>query len=710
MAGTWRVQVEGAEGLQLPSSGSDGLRHALHAIGARDVPARLAFLEVISSGSISKTRRFEVLEDGSAAVHEVLFVPAPRRGEPMQIRALKCHKDVLIGEADVLVTAAGKFRITLKRSGRGQGALVVSISQGLPEAQAPQSVSRATNSGTRSRGVAPAEAKSNSNPPLEGSEPPPTASAPLPLPPPPSGARDREPVGVAPTEAPHRPTVPQPGHSDRKGTALPPPPAPPQRLRPLRRRHPDMPSLGTCEVAIEAVEGLGEAFAAPHLIVSLEGQEFRAVLDSMPPFVFQFDFASLQRDLQIYCHDDRLRQGPVGRILIPLANLAWSAGESPSFERVLAVFEKDPACLQRRYVCQFLPASEDCHDDPAHVDRYDPRLLGAKLRGQEIKWVPFGSVTLKIKLNLAPSVNSLAKLYGKSFITNMGMSAMLQDRALLPFQSPGSQSSLVGDAELRSLLLSLMRLRLFFIGVRGWSHMAAWLREEKWRGYAAAVLWFLFCILGFFPPPLWRCPIYAWLAILFSGLLAHGSRQSAVSSPQASARELGQMAPCTVHQIEVAETVREMEPIARGLVSCLERARSLFTFGDGPASVVLFAATGVLALAASLSLLLATWIETVSFISGAYGAVLLILVAKKKPAGSGAASPMLGSAEGKPALPDFLLARRLGMALELLVPDEAELGHRLVAARLQIDAPTEAPAPPSPGGSSCLDDPEDALY
>eukprot|EP00927_Polykrikos_kofoidii_P073480 TRINITY_DN69513_c0_g1_i1.p1 TRINITY_DN69513_c0_g1~~TRINITY_DN69513_c0_g1_i1.p1 ORF type:complete len:702 (-),score=86.37 TRINITY_DN69513_c0_g1_i1:286-2391(-) len=700
MAGTWRIEVFGAEGLHLPSSHSDGVRHALHSVGARGTPARLALFELISCGMSQKTRRFEVLDDGSASVHEVLFVQAPPRGEPVRIRAIKCHKDVLIGEADVVVTSAGKFRITIKRDGLSQGAVFASISPGLSKESpsVPQTPPR--RNGSKSSANVQGNSQSTQSAeigsyhavvvPPEGIVAPTRTSSVMTEGQSDSNCSGNRVSGLSPPDIPPQQRSP-----------LPPPPIPPKRWKPLRKRHPNLITIGTCDLSIEAIDGLGQSLAAPHFIISLEGQEFRATLNSEMPLLYQFEFANLQPDLQIYCYDDRLQSGPVGRILIPLANLAWSAVESPGVANLLAVVEGHPANLQRRYKCQFVSACErqNVFNDTTHVDRYE--MQQAKMLE------PFGCVTLSIRLSFDDSARPLAKLYGKTLLSGVGISALVDDQALLSHSELPSRTEGTGmSVELQSLLSSLARLRLFFDRALGWSCVVKWLRADKWRRYVAGVGWFLFCLLGYFPPPLWQCPIYGWFAFLVSGLLAQRARRIAFDSSHAPVLAVGR----TSDEKELCEAVREMELVVRSLVSCLERLRNLFTFGDGPASVIFFATVGALALLMSLSLFVATWIESVSFICGLYGALILIAIGKQKPSSSAASSPMLESERREGSLPEFPLARRLGLALELCVPDEITLVHRFIAARLQSNLPTTNPSQPAlRGGSSAVQDTDDDL-
>lgn len=60
--------------------------------------------------------------------------------------------------------------------------------------------------------------------------------------------------------------------------------------------------------------------------------------------------------------------------------------------------------------------------------------------------------------------------------------------------------------------------------------LTRWVRQKPTHAYVAAGGWFLFCIAGFFPCPLWLAPLYAWC--IFAG--DSGDREPAAILAQAS--------------------------------------------------------------------------------------------------------------------------------------------------------------------------------
>eukprot|EP00929_Paragymnodinium_shiwhaense_P122424 TRINITY_DN9512_c0_g1_i1.p1 TRINITY_DN9512_c0_g1~~TRINITY_DN9512_c0_g1_i1.p1 ORF type:complete len:810 (-),score=134.75 TRINITY_DN9512_c0_g1_i1:20-2449(-) len=743
MAGTLRVVVEAVEKLQLQSN--DGFWQLMQKNCSQRRPVTL---EVVSDDIVSKARRFEVDEDGSAEMHEVIFVPAPQKGKSLVLRAktLKDSKDILVGEAEFRADSSGKLRLGLQKGGRTQGAVRLMISDGLPEAP-PGPPMPNTPAATRlvpsPRGppgaeaspsaVAPSPALSSAASTYAKALPPSSAAAWAPghaqaaASPantqyvkqhsnesqatsqhwsPESQHRASPGYQHNPRQSPQpspRPGAPAaaPAAQSRGGPPPPPPPSAPQPYRALRRRHPEIPTLGACTVTLEAVDGLGQPLAAPHLVIGLEGQEFRTGLDATLPLAYEFEFASIMQDIQIYCYDDRLRQGPVGRILLPVSSVVWPVGALPSIDLVSSVFENSRR-FKRKFVCQFAPASArgDGFGDFSFVDRFEPASIG-QTRGPAATVQPFGSVHVHVELMLRPDVPSLAHFYSKTVgatfsMLNMDSTVLSQPLPLMhKADIPAEEAR--AEADVRSLLESLIRLRIFINGTGGWSSLFTWLAKEKWRTYAAAALWFVFCKAGYFPPPLWLWPLYIWVAFATSGLLSQNVRSKATSAnvpaalvPAGLLASNFDLLPDKERQALLRYYVAEQEPFLRSLVAGLERCRTILSFGDGPASVVVFAAAGCFALLMSFSFFLITCLETVSFICGLYGAFFLAMTVPKlygetgAKMGAGPEAPLLQNVAaqgGEARLPDFMMIRKLGMALEACVPNEAELAHKGVASR-----------------------------
>eukprot|EP00928_Gymnodinium_smaydae_P019859 TRINITY_DN17644_c0_g1_i1.p1 TRINITY_DN17644_c0_g1~~TRINITY_DN17644_c0_g1_i1.p1 ORF type:complete len:906 (+),score=196.64 TRINITY_DN17644_c0_g1_i1:136-2853(+) len=539
--------------------------------------------------------------------------------------------------------------------------------------------------------------------------------------------------------------LPAPG---RRGPRSSEPPVP---RRPLRKRHCALDDAGTCDVTIEAVDGLGELLDSPHLIVSLEGEEFRAEQDDLgygrcePAFQFPFAFASLQSDLHIYCYEPS-SQVPVGRALVPLSSVVWPYGDAPSMEHVLNVFKKG-AILKRSMVVHFLPSlvGGDGYKDPAFLDKFETGFLR---RGVGDTNAPFGSVSVSVEIALRPEVPSLAKLYGRAVMGGATLAQAMDPARLSQIPARGiaymdretgratasygggagtggqAGDSVLADGEVEKLLVALMRLRRFFLGGGGWKVAGDWLKAERWRAFAAAAAWFLFCWLGYFPPALWQVPAYFFVLLLANGILVQTARRrrleeaaDAIASGALPGLLEDTQDPLDARdrRILLLQAARELEPIVSGLVVGLERLRNLVSFADGPASVVFYAAVGAFCALMCLSFGVITWLEPVTFVCGLYGAFLIVMGNVKKggaaatnPVGAigGGNAPQAALLAGAPAagdeLPEFLSLRRLGVALAppwgACVPDESELLHRFAARRLS-EACTAAPGSPQSSGT-----------
>ncbi|CAE8636294.1 unnamed protein product, partial [Polarella glacialis] len=131
---------------------------------------------------------------------------------------------------------------------------------------------------------------------------------------------------------------------------------------------------------------------------------------------------------------------------------------------------------------------------------------------------------------------------------------------------------------------------------------------------------------------------------------------------------------------KLVRSAREVEPVVRVAATFVEKVRNAMTFADGPASVVCFFVLGLVALALSCSLLLISLIDPgYSFVSGVYGAVAIVALAR--PSDSGHGSEDIAAAEARAQQP--LQFQGLVNRVLSSVPDQAELAHRFVAAQVQ---------------------------
>jgi len=465
-------------------------------------------------------------------------------------------------------------------------------------------------------------------------------------------------------------------------------PVVPADARPLRMRHPALPFLGTCDVAVMGIRGLPSTFQQPFVIIGLEGQEYLVEDLSRGGLQYSFAIGAVQSDITLYCFDaSQSRNSPVGRILLPISELLWPAGEAPSLGRLRMSFEKDAPPFQRQFLLQFLPASElgNNHGDPAFVDRFEPGLSEARRHGPE-HFGAFGEVLLSIEVNLTERVPSLMGLYLESIIAGAQGFTLWSpelERPLEPELVEPSALHVANSPTLRSLLSHLSRLKNYTMQPS--MGFVRFLQEEPWHGYMAAACWFLFCVMGFFPCSLWLLPIYIWLALLGNGLLAASQRSHDWECKGQEAQVLFASSEPSMFPVpqepggEVwsaiaifRRRVLEVEPFVRLAVVCLERASNALNFADGPASTACFLALGAACGLLSLSLLIITTFDPeLSFICGLYGAVGMVMMSRRQQA------PLQG---GKAPPRGFQLA--LCQALSC-VPHQADFAHRFVASRVQ---------------------------
>eukprot|EP00928_Gymnodinium_smaydae_P069692 TRINITY_DN5334_c0_g2_i2.p1 TRINITY_DN5334_c0_g2~~TRINITY_DN5334_c0_g2_i2.p1 ORF type:complete len:853 (+),score=135.70 TRINITY_DN5334_c0_g2_i2:457-3015(+) len=510
----------------------------------------------------------------------------------------------------------------------------------------------------------------------------------------------------------------------------------PRRI--LRKRHCSTDDTGTCDVVIEGLEGLGARFSNTHLVVAVEGEEFRLEHGNRGPGTagpmgqFAFDFATLQSDLQIYCYDEA-SQAAIGRILIPLSSIVWPAGESPNLERVCDVFSTEKREFQRRFLAHFAPCATggDGFNDPGIADSL-AFAAAAPAASPASSCSSLGLLRLEVRLALRAEVPSLAKLYGRALLGGVAVARQLAEedllavppRGLLHYGRPGcamerrsetrssyGQAASEAEEDLQALLVALQRVQRALTGGRcgGLVLAAGCLRAQRWRPVVAAAGWFLFCLFGYFPPPLWTCPACAFLLLLAWGSLTQAARKQGYGLSLAHVDQTG--ASDEEEAATNGDLARELRAIALGVAVALERLANLASFADGPASVVFYAVTSVSALALCVVLRVLTWLEPFSFICGLYGAFLIVAGFLRSPSaeasanGAAASSATPSAALGAPLLchadagsrptsppaplQKWTLLRRLGVALAPpwggCVPEDEELMHRLRAESLLQD-------------------------
>jgi len=133
--------------------------------------------------------------------------------------------------------------------------------------------------------------------------------------------------------------------------------------------------------------------------------------------------------------------------------------------------------------------------------------------------------------------------------------------------------------------------------------------------------------------------------------------------------------------VKIAYRAREVEPMVRITALFVEKVRNALTFADGPASVVCFAAFGMIAITASFVLLLLSYVDPgYSFLCGIYGALTIFMLSRTAAKPLAAASPpsQWEDPQHEPEKMQWLLHKVLGT-----VPDQAEMAHRYVAAKVQ---------------------------
>jgi len=289
--------------------------------------------------------------------------------------------------------------------------------------------------------------------------------------------------------------------------------------------------------------------------------------------------------------------------------------------------------------------------------------------------------------------------------------------------SQEERGTMSADADLQHFLVSFVRLRRLILGSGSVQLLAEWISAEKPRAFVIAASWFAFCWFGYFPPSLWVTPIYFWLLLFLSGLVAQRSHARKIADMRKASAPMSQylaevledphneMDARQMH-IRLLQEARNLAPIFRGMVIALERIRHIFTFVDCPASLFFFTGVGAICLLMSFTFFIITRVvgEAISTICGVYGVILILLPVIKRAKAQQTSPPpppppfpgmpphMVSIAGPQPnaITGDFLSLRRLGAALSppmgpAGVPDEAWLLHRSIAESLATDASDNTP-------------------
>mmetsp|Transcript_70871 Transcript_70871/g.125188 ORF Transcript_70871/g.125188 Transcript_70871/m.125188 type:complete len:820 (-) Transcript_70871:34-2493(-) len=472
--------------------------------------------------------------------------------------------------------------------------------------------------------------------------------------------------------------------------------------KPSRNRPAGLPVIGTCTVRVESISDLPDTIRSPLLIVGLEGHEFRAPEPcENGPMEFVFSMASAQNGLQLHLYDGIKvssatgQPSPLARILLPLSDVMWPTGEPVGYTLLRQSLETGLSTpFRREYIMRFLPELEkDCwNSELALADCFDHRWSGCP---EPERWGAFGRARITVQISLKEEVRSLLGLYYAAMVVGFKGAQFTQPRCLRgdTERPPPPTSEALQDQSAQAVLRNA-DLRNVFSYLARLSHSTsqqnlgflAWLREETWHGFAAAFAWLIFCALGFFPCRLWQVPIYLWLFMLGNGLLASRQRKRVWSDPDSEVKlfwreDFSAFADARGKAtVKIAYRAREVEPMVRITALFVEKMRNAMTFADGPASVVCFAVLGVIAAAVSLQLLLFSYIDPgFSIMCGIYGALVIIVLSRKASIPLAAASPnQWEDPQHEPEKMQWLLRKVFGT-----VPDQAEMAHRFVAAKVQ---------------------------
>lgn len=444
----------------------------------------------------------------------------------------------------------------------------------------------------------------------------------------------------------------------------------PSGPRRLRKRPPNLPVIGTCDVVISGVTDMHDV-ANPYLIIGMEGQEFliqslaTVGASSRGECRFTFSIGSVQSSLQVYLYDDAPGpHRPKGRVLVPLNDVVWPTKEGVSFQRLRSGFQPAEKPYVRDYVMCFLPPSEHGDGGPSEAafwDSYSFSSLDDCASGAQ------GVLHVGLEVTLCSEAQPLLAFYAKSVVAGVHRVMALgseggpsrarnRARSLLPapgladWSEPGAfagAKDLMQSPEFQSVMQSIER----------WHRNAnaepigltRWVRQKPTHAYVAAGGWFLFCIAGFFPCPLWLAPLYAWCIFAGNALLVASQRNEDLAHEEAEGDEeggrrivaAGPFPPLGVvgdlsgarsaamHIARWQKVVRLVEPALLTAVGYKARLRNLLGFTDGAASIANFVVFAMMAGVLSLYLLLISAIDpSLNFMSGLYGAVAIVSYAR----------------------------------------------------------------------------------
>jgi len=461
--------------------------------------------------------------------------------------------------------------------------------------------------------------------------------------------------------------------------------------QPLLSRTNSTSFIGDCKVVIESAHRLSSKARKPYLVLHLEGHEF--IAESFAnPVTFKFGITSLQSDLRIYCYDDRAvdRDAPLGRILIPVADVFWSAGAAPRFSQVCGAVCCQKSC-SKAYEVQFMPMSKsgDGRKITGYKDTFplaQHKKSGSGLNKADV----FGCVRLSVEVYLGEPTKSQLQCYVASVVSELRQGNIeLQAGSTLSGKNDPTRELSVLEV-LRKLDLgqidsAVKRLETYFNSPS--TGIVRWLQAARWHGFTAGIGWCAFCLLGFFPGRLWAWPLYLWTLLLVNGLLVAQQREKCWTS--------GKSMPFLVWNDEVeketleegvaglAKDVRHNGRVIIALASSVERLSNALTFADGAASSSVFAFGGVAALLLSLLWLLWDLLDP----NGIWSWPLLGFICCVATSWEQGGAPTRSKTDPENQAQDPVAPIETFNRVMRCVPDQADLAHRFIATQVQCLQP-----------------------
>eukprot|EP00927_Polykrikos_kofoidii_P015466 TRINITY_DN16877_c0_g1_i1.p1 TRINITY_DN16877_c0_g1~~TRINITY_DN16877_c0_g1_i1.p1 ORF type:complete len:784 (-),score=151.89 TRINITY_DN16877_c0_g1_i1:52-2403(-) len=499
--------------------------------------------------------------------------------------------------------------------------------------------------------------------------------------------------------------------------------------RPLLHRDSSLASIGRVVVAIEGVSGLAGRVNKPVFIISLDGQEYRATRlahMSSDELTYRFDLGQIDESVLILCYDDLAtdRSKALGRIVVPLTDMHWEAGTVPGCG---SMRDSLKTSLTRRYTFQFMPVhygsvvSRKKVVDQMHYRAVIPGVPNSGLPREKA----FGAVTLRIEMELdsPPKKSSVMKLYFSSLSANLreavgsGTSPDVGSHVLRTKDAVAEPAEPEREREpstleiLRSLdadQLLRNKKRLESFAEQPPTGLVRSLRENgRVFGGAMAALWLGFCVSPLFPPPLWSLPLYTWALTILNGYLSARQRAADWEDPNRA-----QIKVWEDEREKVCDTVKDTLEKLKGAISSvqdltgnfamvLERFGNMFSFADGPATVVCSAYLLFVMLATSAVLFVQSCLDPSGcWTIGLGGGFLLLGISWLFPK-QRAGVAVKKDRKSKSAKSGVKGAPKLIKSLESLnkifsiVPDRVELYHRYIVSRIQRVAEPSAATPSS---------------